>query len=396
MDRLLNELLKDSFNRYQVLFNQGRFHSHTSHHLGSLVLLGADEKQLEEVYENISRRYSREYEPSPHDINDDNWHKSIGDAKFCSAYQNYFETVLSNENWQEKFFEILLDDSHGVPLIDAVYSSILHPIIHIHYAIELNNRYVACEALTMTTICADSFANISNKLQAPSNGTKQPIEILKEIYSDENAPASDRPFHGTSVFENEEDFLMKYYNQWKIPNNIDETIEQLFDMSVYLYGATHTVNDIGFSFVLLHLLTGANAIRKIQSNFDEIILRKLLHAFFYLTLGYYIARQQPLINEQLIDGYEVENEKLNWKYVIDKTLNTKLAAEPHAVKVIRALRDAEQDYGLKNHFYLKTAVKTVDNLNVDIEWDYYKSVEPWIGGPRPQRRLNIFSKFSTV
>ena len=385
----LTHILKDNFEKYQVMWNDRRFHTHTSHHLGSLALLGADDELLKDIYAKVSCRFSKEYELSPHEINDDNWRDSLGEKKFCLAYRDYFIDKLpkDDDNWKAKLFEILLDDSQGLPLIHAIFCGLFHSLIHVDYALELNDRLVACEALTLTVVNADeTFQKFVHQLKSPINGTKQPIEILKEIYADINAPKD--------IEQNDSSFISLYYNQWKVPDCVNEIIEQLFDMSVYLYGATHKPDQVDFSFVFIHLITGANAIRKIQSNFDEIILRKLLHVFFYLTLKFYIAQQQPLINEQLIDNYEVENEKLNWKYVIDKILNTKLAAELHVPKIVRALRDAEQDYGSKNQFYLKTAIKTVDNLNVDIEWDYYKSVEPWIGMPHSERQLNLKHNFS--
>jgi hypothetical protein len=174
-----------------------------------------------------------------------------------------------------------------------------------------------------------------------------------------------------------------------MPDDVDKAIEELFDMSVYLYGATHKPNQIDFDFFFLHLITAMSGIGKLRLYLDENVIKKILCSFFYLSIAIYISRQQPEINEQLIDDYEVEENKRNWKYVVDKTLHTKLATEVHLVKVIRALKDAENDYGTKGGLYLTLAVKTVDNLNVNSSWDYTKSVGPWIGGPNGNRELNV-------
>ena len=174
-----------------------------------------------------------------------------------------------------------------------------------------------------------------------------------------------------------------------MPDEVDKAIEELFDMSVYLYGATHKPNQICFDFFLLHLITGMSSIGKIRPCLDQGIVKKLLCSFFYLSIAIYISRQQPEINEQLIDDYKVEENKRNWKYVIDQTLRTKLVTEVHFVKIIRALKEAENDYGSKGGLYLTTAAKTVENLNVNSSWDYTKSVEPWIGGPNGNRELNV-------
>ena len=153
---------------------------------------------------------------------------------------------------------------------------------------------------------------------------------------------------------------------------------------VLLYGATHKANEIEFDFFLLHLLTSMNAVRTIYPHIEKAeIATSLLHQFFYFAIVIYVCQLRPEINEQLIDDYRVDPEKLNWQYVIDRTLNTKIIEDAHAVKVVRALRDAEQASGSKNGLYLKAAVKTVDNLNVDAMW---------IGGQNDERQLNILKR----
>ncbi|CAF5142437.1 unnamed protein product [Rotaria sp. Silwood1] len=77
------------------------------------------------------------------------------------------------------------------------------------------------------------------------------------------------------------------------------------------------------------------------------------------------------------------DEKNNWNYVIERILNTELMNDVHAVKVLRALKDAEKVYGYKDGFYLKTAVKTVDNVNIE---------DIWIARPNDQRQLNVLKR----
>ena len=386
---ILDDLLKNHFEQYQPMSRKGKFHSHSAHHLGSLALLGASDEQLKDIYENILRNYAGEYEPSPNEITWENWRNSLGDFRFCSAYQDFFNKELPTQgDWKKRFFELLLNNTEGSSLIDASLCGILHPIIHIPYAIELNSRSVACEALTMSAVCFDSLHQMTSKLKPPTNGTKKALQIIKDIRVDDRATSFDKLLHPNSVLTHES-LLLSYYNEWQMPDDVDKAIEELFDMSVYLYGATHKPNEIGFDFFLLHLVTAMSGIGKLRPYLDESIAKKLLGSFFYLSVAIYISRQQPEINEQLIDDYTVDENKRNWKYVVDKTLHTKLATEVHLVKVVRALKDAENDYGAKGGLYLTTAVKTVDNMDMNSTWDYTKSVEPWIGGPNPNRQLNV-------
>jgi hypothetical protein len=335
------------------------------------------------------RHYSEEYKPSPYEITKENWRHSLGDTRFCLAYRDFFNKEIPTQgDWKKKFFEFLLDDKEGLPLIDAGLCGLLHPIIHMEYAIELNSRPVACEALTMAAVVSDSLHKLTSKLKPPTNGKKGALQIMKDIRLDDHVPTFGKPVEMNALLE-QESLLLSIYNKWQMPDDLDKTIEELFDMTVYIYAATHKPNQIDFDFSLLHLLTGMNAIRKLRPYLDDHIVKRLLCAFFYVSITIYISQQQPKINENLIHDYKVEENKFNWKYVIDKTLHTKLATEVHFVKVIRALRDAEADYGSKGGLYLTTAVKSVDNLNVKSSWDYYDSAEPWIGTPDSNRDLNI-------
>ena len=64
----------------------------------------------------------------------------------------------------------------------------------------------------------------------------------------------------------------------------------------------------------------------------------------------YICQLRPEINKKLIHDYKIDDSKQNWDYVIERSVNTILAEDPHLVKVVRALRDAEVVYGAKMDF----------------------------------------------
>ncbi|UJR34534.1 hypothetical protein I4U23_027311 [Adineta vaga] len=264
LNSTFESLVKDNFEHYQVMWNKDQFHFHNAHHLDSLVLLSANDEQLKDIYENTMRS----------------------------------------------------------SLIDVVLGDIFHPIIHVSYAIELNNRLIACEALTITAVCAGHLYKVPIDLKPPINEEKEALQIMKEIRSNDNVPQLKEPLQLDFVFS-QESTILAHYNQWKMPDDLNRAIEELFDMSV---------------------------------------------------------QRQPKINRNLIDNYKTDENKYNWEYIIERTLNIKLATEVHAVKVIRALKDAEKDYGLKDGLYLKTALKTVDYLKVD---------KPWIGMSVADREFNI-------
>lgn len=94
-------------------------------------------------------------------------------------------------------------------------------------------------------------------------------------------------------------------------------------------------------------------------------MKKILMQIIYTFCLVYVSKNRPLVRTELIDDYKIDDEKHNWDYVIKRTLDPKIAAFRHVPKIIHSLRCAEKSYGSKNGFYLKAAVKTVDNLYGD-------------------------------
>ena len=213
------------------------------------------------------------------------------------------------------------------------------------------------------------------------------MDIFKAVRADPRLPIFDKP--GVANLEQTiqdcHDQILSYYNQWQMNrDDLAKTIEELFDVTVYIYGATHKPDQIVFDFFLLHLLTSMHAIRILHSHIDNRdTFEHLLFQFFYFAIVIYVCQLRPEINEQLVDDYPIDTKEKNWPYVIDRSLNTKIVDDAHAVKVVRALRDAEQVYGYKNGMYLKTAVKTVDNLDLS---------EFWVGGTEDKRQLKVLTR----
>lgn len=384
---MLNKLMSHSFGHYQVLFHELAFHNHNAHHLGTLFFLGATDKQMEKAYEAMKAEVDP-YDPSPEPITLSNWRKFIGNKHFCKSYADFFHEQLksSDERWEKKMMEFLLDNKEQ-PLINSVISGLVHPLIHIGYAFELDNMLVGVEALTMTAVCYNSLHETVDKLKPPSSPSKSPMEIFRAIRADTRLPVFEKPGADNidDIVKDCNEILLSYLDQWKMhDDNPAKTMEELFDLSVYVYGATHKPDDIAFDFFLLHLLTGMNAVRTVQPHVtDPDVLQRLLMQYFYLAMIVYIAQLRPEIDEKLIHDYKIDAQSKNWDYAIDRSLTTALIEDAHLVKTVRALRDAERIYGDKNGLYLRTAVKTVDNV---------KSDDLWVGRADASRQLNVLKQ----
>ncbi|CAF4386582.1 unnamed protein product, partial [Rotaria magnacalcarata] len=68
-------------------------------------------------------------------------------------------------------------------------------------------------------------------------------------------------------------------------------MEELFDLAVYIYGATHKPNEIGFDFFLAHLLTAMHAVRMIRLHVDnQQVFEHIILQYFYFAIVLYVCQ----------------------------------------------------------------------------------------------------------
>jgi hypothetical protein len=176
---VVDKLLAHSLENFQILFNHLEFHNHNAHHLGALYFLGASDEKLEQVYKVLCNIVDP-YVPSPHQITRANWRDSLGDKQFCKAYKDFFEQELiaSGDDWQRQLLNFLLENETQ-PIINGILCGLVHPLIHIGYAFELDSRTVAIEALTMTAVCYDNLHELVDKLPSLTSGSKSVWKYFK-------------------------------------------------------------------------------------------------------------------------------------------------------------------------------------------------------------------------
>jgi len=178
--------------------------------------------------------------------------------------------------------------------------------------------------------------------------------------------------------------LMETYAQWDAASKSPaELMEEAFRTYTIVFAGSHKQEDPQYDFFLLHLVTASFAVNILQNVLDKDELKKALHCqLFMFALIIYLTQQKPIIDKSLITSYQDMGDH-KWEYVVDKTINTRLAEDSHFVKVIRALKDASKLFGDDDHIYLNSALKLVKSM------DKRGSVH-WIGGFHDQEHtLNI-------
>lgn len=101
--RCLKHLLKANHVNYSVIYHNLQFDNHNPHILSSAYLLGANETQLNKIYEEEAR-VLEPWKPSPAEVADNDWRDFLGDKRYQRAYLDFFEDKLAMDfayDWKQ-------------------------------------------------------------------------------------------------------------------------------------------------------------------------------------------------------------------------------------------------------------------------------------------------------
>lgn len=139
----IDELLDDQ--SYDIEFN-GHLTNHAKHAVIALAGLGASPRRIKAYYDNYARLTPYGYgleapAASEHAISEDNWEQYLGKRTSFWAYCEFFDR-------QEK--ELGLDEllrRYVPPLLAGWVGSFTHATIHLGWALDVHNRWMAIEGL---------------------------------------------------------------------------------------------------------------------------------------------------------------------------------------------------------------------------------------------------------
>ncbi|APA14527.1 hypothetical protein SS1G_06461 [Sclerotinia sclerotiorum 1980 UF-70] len=361
--RTLKHLLKSNHINHSILYNYNRFHNHLPHHLGSAYLLGADYDQLQRVYAEESK-VLEEWQDSPGEITDADWRDFLGEKVYQRAYVDFFEDELAlkfSYDWKALVEEYLY--SGEAPLVNGLTSGLGHPLIHLGYAVELNSRELAIEALSLTSTCYNfmhKYLDDPSYTKASTYSTTSPLEILHKIHADSRLDGvldEPSPSNITKLFEKHEDFILEHWNAWSITDP-EKQFRDSQEAAVNLLVQTVKPGTHAYDFFVVHILTTSHAVRILLPFVPPKFQVGLIRQWWLFTIAVYCAQMRPKINEDI-----EQKPGKGWKYVEDKAINGVWSTDPHYVKAIRAIREAAFTWGDVHERYLSMAVTFADDFN---------------------------------
>ncbi|KAI1496568.1 cell cycle checkpoint protein RAD17 [Biscogniauxia marginata] len=365
--RTLKHLLRANHVNHSIIYHDLEFHNHMPHALSSAYLLGADDRQLHKIYD-VEAETLEPWKPSPAEITQDDWRDFLGDGNYQRAYVDFFEDALvmkHNYNWKKVVEEYMFSGKE--PLVNSLISGLGHPLIHLGYAFEMDNKEVAIEALGMAATQYDFFHKYIDdpSYSKPSSfKSTSPLEILGKMAKDERLkglfknPSADNL---DLLFEKHEDLVMEYWNAWTFEDPIKQ-FQDSQEAAVAVLVATVPPGTHSYNFFIVHLLTTSHAVRILLPVIPSKFHISLVRQWWLLTVAVYAAELCPKIDPDYIKPEDVAGKQ--WNYVEDKVINGSYATDAHFVKAIRAIKEAARTWGDVHEHYLAAAVRFVDDFQV--------------------------------
>ncbi|CAA9957470.1 DUF4243 domain containing protein [Pyrenophora teres f. maculata] len=368
--RTLKHLLKANHANYSIIYHDLRFHNHTPHILGSAYLLGGTTEHLNDIYEKEAAQLEP-WHDAPGEITADDWRDFLGKREYQRAFIDFFEDQLVSKKYdvKEVIDEFLLRGKE--PLINGIISGLAHPLIHLGYAYELNSKTVAIEALAMGSCFYGSLHKYIDdpKYTKPSphaaTGRQTGLLVLLDKVRE------DKRFDGlydhrsgdiTKVLEEREEAFLEYWNAWEITNP-NEQFQAAQEVGLGLLTGTQAPEKGKYDFFLVHVLTSSHAIRILLPLIPSKFHVSLLRQWWLFALAVFIAQMRPEIDmDSVIPG---DGSEKTWKHVVDKALNGPHSTDAHYVKALRALKVAEETWGISeaaSSHWLNAAVKFADGF----------------------------------
>jgi hypothetical protein len=403
------ELIDKNHKEKDIFFSREK-HNHFVHTLLSHYALGADDKRLEREWdiENDREPFLPYREET---IDQSNWPTFIGKPRYYPNYLAFFEEEVKKEG----ALPAMLKYAFTEELYPCLLAGAVHPIIHLGFGLEFDLPSVIAEGLALTCVQGPGLKKLLTRVHKDVGGETGVLKLLDMLYKDSSLDTvitAQTPNKTAAAIDGADEVIKRLIDLWFVPNDpasIAKGLEDLYTGAMYVYAAAafgpHSYNgddladkmeglsiepkDVKLDFFILHVLTGALAVRIVVPYLTVDKARLLLKQLLAATLMYYIGRGRPPIRADLLRAYVPSTKEMRalstWEEVNKLTTTSE---DLHVPKVIRALEVGYQMYEKNNEgshakdsLWFKAAVLTIDHwLGLPRKGWEYKSIglkETW-------------------
>ncbi|KAI1434697.1 cell cycle checkpoint protein RAD17 [Xylaria sp. CBS 124048] len=358
--RTLKHLLRANHVNHAILYNNYHYHNHMPHILSSAYLLGASDVQLHKIYEAEAKELEP-WRPSPAEVTENDWRDFLGNGRYQRAFVDFFEDALAlkhNYDWKKVVDEYMFGGKE--PLANCLIGGLAHPLIHLGYAYEMNNKEVGIEALGLAATQYNFFHKYLDdpSYTKPSSfRSTSPLELLTRMANDKRmAGLFETPGlkNLRYLFQDHEDLVMEYWNAWSL-DDPKKQFQESQEAAVSLLVATVPPGAHSYNFFIVHLLTTSHAVRILLPMIPPKFHISLVRQWWLLTIAVYTIFQCPEIDPDYIKPDDIAGRQ--WHYAEDKALNGPYSTDAHFIKAVRAMREAARTWGDAHEHYLAAAIR---------------------------------------
>ncbi|GKT83074.1 MGS207 protein [Colletotrichum tofieldiae] len=342
--RCLKHLLRANHVNHSIIYHNLQFDNHTPHVLSSAYLLGANDRQLQTIYETEAKELEP-WKESPAEVTEDDWRDLLGTRPIRGhslAYSSYdWKKVVDKymftgeEPWSTDSLVAVRTARRTDTLVHLLTPhEVGHPLIHLGYAYEMNSKEIAIEALALA---ATQYNFFHKYLDEKSYSRPSPFSS-KSIFELTDKLAGDKRFDGLFkepalenldvLFEKHENLVLEYWNAWTITDPVKQ-FEESQELAVALLVATIPPGTHGYNFFTVHLLTTSHAVRILLPFIPAKFHIDLVREWWMLVLAVYISLLRPKIDP---DNVETDLKGRHWGHVEHEALNSQWATDSHYVK----------------------------------------------------------------
>ncbi|RVD82694.1 uncharacterized protein DFL_007110 [Arthrobotrys flagrans] len=378
--RRFTHLLKLNHHDHSLFYHDLQYHNHLPYALASAYIFGASKEHLHDIYE-VESKELEQWQDSPEEIDPDNWRAHLGDMRYQRAYLNFFEDEMEQRghDWKATLWHFLTDkqvddgaeewDNHQ--LLYGLTEGLGHPLIHLGYALELEDKGLAMEALAMAAASYNKVHELVDDPYPPLPfiSTNEIREILDKLFDNRDYDdICSRNGMGKpgKILEDPPYFAFYTYVIEKEKAALLAAFQKQVEASVMLFATSHKVASPQYDFFLAHTVTTAHALRIILPHLDTQQTWHLVRAHMILISQVYLSQCKPTIKDWFVEDYDIGNK--DWEYIRKKALEGEYKYDAHYVKIIRSLHEFDKLFGAgepkdKNYnMYLKAAVKFADEF----------------------------------
>lgn len=195
----------------------------------------------------------------------------------------------------------------------------------------MDSKEIAMEALALTSVQHDflydysSDSSFTKKSSISSDSILDLLDLMSKDDKLDSLPGSRGFGDLESIFKENEEVVMKYWNAWDLSDPLT-AFKESQQAAVALLVTTVDPARNDYNFFLLHLLTTSHAIRTLLSFFPVRYHINLVRQWWLLVIALYIVRGRPCLVSANVDENPDERD---WKWVQHTALTSSFSKDAH-------------------------------------------------------------------